>query len=128
MRRRAWCGGAAGVSGEVQCSQWLGIGWAWGSSCLGPTPSPSRRALSLPARPAPLSGGHTAGSGGIYDERQRGEINAWARKRDAELIEKLAEKLHVKESRAAQELQTILGTHKLPKEIFDEIVDWKTHH
>mmetsp|Transcript_29087 Transcript_29087/g.84925 ORF Transcript_29087/g.84925 Transcript_29087/m.84925 type:complete len:106 (-) Transcript_29087:369-686(-) len=74
------------------------------------------------------TGGHTEGSGGIYDERQRGEINIWARKRDAELIEKLAEKLHAKEARAAEELQALLGTHKLPEDIFNAIIDWKTHH
>jgi hypothetical protein len=54
-------------------------------------------------------------------------MEAWARKQDKEKLEKLAAKAAAKEDSAKSELLAILGSHKLPDDIMEALIDWKAH-
>ncbi|CAM9190293.1 unnamed protein product [Choristocarpus tenellus] len=63
----------------------------------------------------------------VFAHREKGEEAVYARKEDQKLLNKLLEKIKKSEDNGRNELMAILGPHKLPNDVIDKIIDWKTH-
>ncbi|CAM9228747.1 unnamed protein product [Ectocarpus sp. 12 AP-2014] len=67
-----------------------------------------------------------------FQERERGEETVYMRKEDKRLLENLLkkERAHHEAGKdvAKDELMAILGSHKLPSDVVEKIIAWKSSH
>ena len=63
----------------------------------------------------------------VFKEKEMGEENAYFRREDTVLKQKLLKKLADKELREFLRVKTLIKPHKLPGDTLQKIVDWKLH-
>lgn len=58
-------------------------------------------------------------------DKGKGDETVHFRKEEEAQLKKLMEKIKSKEAVAKKELNAILGSHKLPDEVIQRLIDWK---
>jgi len=63
----------------------------------------------------------------LFDEKEKGEEQLFFRREEERQLKKLMEKMQNKEKKSQEELEAILGEHRVPDEVFKRLIEWKSH-
>jgi len=63
----------------------------------------------------------------VFDEKEKGEEQLFFRREEERQLKKMMEKMQHKEKKSQEELEAILGKHRVPDEVFQRLIEWKSH-